>query len=152
MPLWNNGINNLSVYPVAGLAPSIDLHNIWLVPVEPNTETPLFHPSKWSNDFRKMVEHFINKIVPKYDVYEDFRKNPSTGNGKKLAIEELEPTNFQTSWISGYAGAYNKLGFRCITPIQNILRKLNNTPDPQWMALFKRKKLVQRLRTDTCCQ
>jgi len=140
--LWDKDLDNVSIYPVAGLGPSVDFHNVWIIPIEPSClpkEIPLFHPQTWSPVFQNMLGNFKRNIVPNYYPYKDFRKNPKTDNGRKIAIEELEPTRFQTSWISGYAGAYNKLNVN-ILPIANILRRLNNNLDPQWSALFKRNK------------
>jgi len=98
VPLWDEGIDNVAIYPIAGLGPSIDFHNAWIIPIEPSilpNEVPLFHKSQWAQIFTDLVYKFIDHIVPKYRTYNDFRANPKTNNGKKLAIEELEPTKFQ---------------------------------------------------------
>jgi len=142
IPLWNKGLDNISVYPVAGLGPSIDFHNVWITPIEPTylpEEIPFFHPKTWSPAFKNMLNNFKQKVVPNYDSYKDFRNNPKTDHGRKIAIEELEPAQFQTSWISGYAGTYDQLNMS-IPSISNVLRRLNNNPDRQWLALFKRNK------------
>ena len=128
MPLWSQGFNNIAVYPLAGLGPSIDGDNLFIIPIDPQSlpnEVPLFHSSTWSLQFQNLVNDFINNIVPNYNAYDDFRRNTQTNGGKKLAIEELEPTPFQSSWISGYAGRYNQFNIN-ITPINQILRKLTN--------------------------
>lgn len=143
VPLWDKGIRNISVYPLAGLGPSIDFHNVWIVPIETlrlPQEIPLFHQSAWSPEFRNMVTNFVNNIVPAYGVYSDFRSNPKTFDGHKIAIEELEPTPFQSSWISGYAGKYNELDVTNVPSIDKILRKSDNNLDPQWCnrLLFNR--------------
>jgi uncharacterized Fe-S cluster-containing radical SAM superfamily protein len=55
IPLLERGIDNVAVYPLAGLGLSIDFHNVWLVPIEPKglpDEIPLFHSSFWSSSFR----------------------------------------------------------------------------------------------------
>jgi len=136
IPLWHQGFSNIAIYPLAGLGPSIDKHNLFIIPIDQNklpNETPLFHDSEWDLQFRQLRDNFINNVVPNYGAYEDFRRNPLTNNGEKLAIEELEPTPFQASWISGYADGYNELNVNII-PISRILRKLaNDTPtNPQW--------------------
>jgi len=136
MPLWHQGFNNITVYPLAGLGPSIDGDNMFIIPIDPNqlpNEFPLFHHFTWNQQFQQLISDFINKIVPNYNAYGDFRRNPRTDGGKKLAIEELEPTPFQTAWISRYAGGYNKLNVNVI-PINRILRKLTNgiPANPQW--------------------
>lgn len=140
MPLWRQGFSNIAVYPLAGLGPSIDEHNLFIIPIDPNklpNEIPLFHDSGWDPQFRQLKDSFITNIVLNYGAYEDFRRNPITNNGKKLAIEELEPTPFQASWISGYAGGYNELNVNII-PINRILRKLtSSTPtNPQWKRWY----------------
>jgi len=146
MPLWNQGFNNIAVYPLAGLGPSIDEDNLFIIPIDPQSlskdkvlkkEIPLFHNSTWSPEFQNLVNDFINNIVPNYNAYEDFRRNPQTNGGKKLAIEELEPTSFQSSWISGYAGRYNQFNIN-ITPINQILRKLTNDipTNPTWRKWY----------------
>jgi hypothetical protein len=139
-PLWLQGFNNIAVYPLAGLGPSIDGHNLFIVPIDPTQlpdEYPLFHHSTWDQLFRRLVEDFINNIVPNYTAYNDFRNNPLTDGGKKLAVEELEPTQFQSSWISGYTGRYNECSVD-IAPISRILRKLtDNIPtNPQWIKWY----------------
>jgi len=140
MPLWHQGFNNITVYPLAGLGPSIDQHNLFIIPIDPQllpNEIPIFHSSTWSQQFRDLVNDFINNIVPNYNAYVDFRKNSQTNGGKKLAIEELEPTPFQSSWISGYAGGYNKFIVNVI-PINRILRKLTNgiPTNPKWKSWY----------------
>ena len=72
--------------------------------------------------------------------YNDFRNNINTNGGKKVAIEEFEPTLFQTSWISGYAGGYRKYGVHDIPPVDILLRKTSSNPDRQWLALFRRNR------------
>ena len=139
-PLWNQGFDNIAVYPVAGLGPSIDEDNLFIIPIDPAylpNEFPLFHPGTWSQQFQQLVNDFIGNIVPYYTTYSDFRRNPRTSGGKKLAIEELEPTPFQTSWISGYAGGYNKFNIKVI-PVSKILRKLTNgvPTNPRWIKWY----------------
>ena len=128
MPLWHHGFHNIAVYPLAGLGPSIDEDNLFIIPIDPQSsnEIPLFHYSTWDPRFKRIVDHFINNIVPNYNPYQDFRRNPKTNGGRKIAIEELEPTPFQTSWISGYANKYSLFNIKVI-PIGEILRKLTNT-------------------------
>lgn len=140
IPLWNDDLDNIVIYPIAGLGPSIDFDNVWITPIDPSflpQEIPLFHPKTWLPSFRNMFNSFVQEIIPSYSTYNEFRNNPRTNNGVKTAIEELEPTKFQTSWISGYAGGYRHASV-IVTPIHKILRKLNNKIDPQWFALFKR--------------
>jgi len=147
VPLWETGYENIAVYPIAGLGPSIDFHNVWLVPIDPNalpSEKPLFHPSTWLPQYRTLLTNF-RAIVSQYAAYRDFRHNPRTGSGQKVAIEELEPTWFQTSWISGYAGGYNKAGIRNVPPIRDLLRRLSRTLDRQWGALFHRHRHWQQV-------
>jgi len=151
MPLWNQGFDNIAVYPVAGLGPSIDGDNLFIIPIDPQSlpnEAPLFHSSTWSSQFQNLVNHFINNIVPNYKAYDDFRRNNKTNGGRKLAIEELEPTLFQSSWISGYAGGYNQYNIN-ITPINRVLRKLTEgiPTDPRWRSWYSSwtsKKLFGR--------
>jgi len=140
MSLWNQGFDNIVVYPLAGLGPSIDGDNLFIIPINPQSlpnEVPLFHSSTWSSQFQNLVNDFINNIVPNYNVYDDFRRNTQTNGGKKLAIEELEPTPFQSSWISGYAGRYNQFDINII-PINQILRKLTDgiPTNPQWRRWY----------------
>lgn len=140
LPLLEKGLDNLPIYPVAGLGPSIDFHNTWLVPIETNPlpkEIPLFHPSTWSTAFREALETFQRDIIPSYDVYQDFRNNSSTNGGRKTAIEEFEPTGFQSSWISGYAKNYEQLG---VTPpiLEGLLRKTTESRNRQWYGFFGR--------------
>ena len=140
---WSYGFDEVSIYPIAGLGPSIDFHNVWLTPVDPYflpEEVPLFHPETWSKDFRNMLENFLHNIVPNNNAYNDFRNNINTNGGKKVAIEEFEPTLFQTSWISGYAGGYRKYGVHDIPPVDILLRKTSSNPDRQWLALFRRNR------------
>jgi len=140
IPLWNQGYDNVAVYPLAGLGPSIDENNLFIIPLDPQSlpnEIPLFHRVTWSRDFEKLVNDFINNVVPIYSAYSDFRKNSQTNGGRKLAIEELEPTKFQTSWISGYAGKYSEFNVNII-PISRILRKLTNgiPENPLWAKWY----------------
>ncbi|MGQ4894604.1 MAG: 4Fe-4S cluster-binding domain-containing protein [Candidatus Njordarchaeia archaeon] len=140
LPLLKIGFDNVAIYPVAGLGPSIDFHNTYIIPIEPlklPEEIPLFHPITWSQQFRQVVNDFLNNVVPNYSSYSEFRRNPRTNNGKKIAIEELEPTQFQTSWISGYASRYSQFKVS-VPPLSNLLRKLSDDPNPQWFALFRR--------------
>ena len=135
-PLWRQGFENIAVYPLAGLGPSIDQHNLFIIPIDPkqpSNELPLFHHSTWSQQFRQLIDDFINNIVFSYSAYNDFKRNPKTNRGKKLAIEELEPASFQASWISGYAGKYNKFNITPI-PLNRILRRLTNNIhiNPRW--------------------
>jgi len=137
IPLWETGFNNIAIYPLAGLGPSIDEDNLFIIPVDSKfPEFPLFHPSTWSDEFRMLVDDFIQKIVPNYKSYNNFR-GVHTNGGKKLAIEELEPTLFQTSWISGYARGYSEHEVN-VKPIHEILRKLtDNVPEnPQWKKWY----------------
>jgi hypothetical protein len=66
--------------------------------------------------------------VPRYDTYADFRSNPRSGNGRKLGLEELEPTKFQSSWISGYA---KETG---LPAIGSLFRKADAGLDKQWSS------------------
>ena len=138
-PLWNQGLDDIAVYPLAGLGPSIDQHNLFIIPIDPNNlpnEIPLFHHTTWTLQFQQLVNDFARNIVPNYSTYSDFKRNPLTDGGKKLAIEELEPTPFQTSWIAGYANGYNNLGTNAM-PIENVLRRLTNVPqNPQWRKWY----------------
>jgi len=139
IPLWEDGVDNVAVYPLAGLGPSIDFHNVWLIPVEPKAlpdEIPLFHRSYWSSCFKNLVNEFVDRIVPRYAVYDCFRANPRTNNGTKLAIEELEPTKFQSSWISRYANPSTH------PPLNTLLRRISNDFDNQWgsSVLFGRNR------------
>jgi len=139
-PLWRGGLDNVAVYPIGGLGPSIDFHNVWLVPIESASlpdEVPLFHRSSWSPDFENTITNFFGDIVPNHRAYRYYRENPMTRNGMRMAVEELEPTLFQTSWISGYAGGYVQ-GHMSVTPISRLLRRTKDTCDPQWHALFRR--------------
>lgn len=140
MPLWHQGFDNIAIYPIAGLGPSIDEDNLFIIPIDPAqlpNEIPLFHKTTWNQQFQQLVDNFINNVVPNYSAYDDFRKNPRTNNGKKLAIEELEPEQFQTSWISGYAGGYNEFNIN-VMPISNILKKLTDSvpTDTQWRKWY----------------
>ena len=140
MPLWDRGYDNIVIYPVAGLGPSVDGDNLFIIPIDPQSlpdEIPLFHPNTWSLQFRDLVNEFTKDIVPNYSVYESFRKNPRTNEGRKIAIEELEPAAFQASWISGYAGGYDKFNVNVI-PVNNILRKLTGDvpTNPQWRRWY----------------
>ncbi|MEM3554977.1 MAG: 4Fe-4S cluster-binding domain-containing protein [Candidatus Micrarchaeaceae archaeon] len=138
IPLWEENIHNISIYPAAGLGPS--LNKPWLIPIDPDpkypSDTPLFHPSTWSGKFQDFMNYFLNKIVQRYPTYQDFIKNPLSNNGKKIAIEELEPDRFQISWISGYAGNYQKNNMHP-PEVSQILRKLSNDINKQWYALIK---------------
>jgi len=140
MPPWNQGFNNIVVYPLAGLSSSIDGDNLFIILIDfqslPN-EVPLFHSSTWSPQFQNLVNDFINNIVSNYNAYDDFGRDTQTNGGKKLAIEELEPTPFQSSWISGYASRYNQFNIN-ITLINQILRKLTNgiSTNPQWRRWY----------------
>lgn len=139
IPLWMGGIDNIAMYPIAGLGPSIDFHNTWLIPIEnkalPN-EVPLFHSSFWSSSFKNLVNEFINDIVPNYTAYNDFKANTKTNNGTKNAIEELEPTKFQSAWISRYAER------SAPPPIDTLLRRTSDKLDTQWTSkiLFGRNQ------------
>ena len=138
IPLWDEGIDNTALFPIAGLGPSIDFHNTWIIPIETSIlpdEVPLFHKSCWAQSFSQLVNEFINHIVPQYKTYHAFRTNPKTNNGKKLAIEELEPTKFQASWISRYTDK------KAQPPIYTLLRKTDINADKQWASgfLFGRK-------------
>lgn len=152
MPLWHQGFDNIAVYPLAGLGPSIDGDNMFIIPIDPTylpNEFPLFHHSTWNQQFQRLVNDFTNNIISNYNAYGDFRRNSRTGGGRKLAIEELEPTPFQTSWISGYAGGYDKFNVNII-PINKILRKLTNDipTNPQWKKWYNSwtsRKLFGRL-------
>ena len=140
IPLWHQGFNNIVVYPLAGLGPSIDRHNLFIIPIDPRSlpnEIPMFHRAAWSQEFQNLVNDFINNIVPNYSVYIDFRKNSQTNGGRKLAIEELEPTPFQSSWISEYAYRYDEFNVNIIS-IDRILRKLTNgiPTNPQWRSWY----------------
>jgi len=139
-PLWDLGLANIAVYPIAGLGPSVDLDNVWLVPIDPSSlrrEKPLFHRSTWAPSFGHVPEDFFENVVPNYPAYNSFRSNRRTGNGTRMALEELEPALFQTSWISGYGGRYGEFNME-VTPVGDILRRMSDSPDPQWYALFKR--------------
>lgn len=153
-PLWSQGFDNIAVYPLAGLGPSIDQHNIFIIPIDPNmlpNEIPLFHHTTWASQFQQLVNDFTRNIVPSYNTYNDFKRNPLTDRGKKLAIEELEATGFQTSWIAGYASGYRKVEANVI-PINKVLRKLaDNLPlNPQWKRWYNSwlsKKLFDRSKS-----
>lgn len=138
IPLWEQGFENIAIYPIAGFGPSIDHHNLFIIPIDPSAlpkEIPLFHSSTWCKQFKHLVDYFINNIVPNYNTYNDFKRNPQTNNGRKIAIEELEPTKFQASWISRYAkGEYMDANL----PINRLLRKLtDNVPqNPKWRKWY----------------
>ena len=142
-PLWDNGFDNIALYLVAGLGPSIDMHNITIVPIDPYSlpdEYPLFHPETWSHKFRSLYNEFIKTIVPLYKTYRDFRNNIKTNHGRKIPLEEFEPTRFQIAWISGYAGKYQDYGLkigRDIPVISKVLRRSSNQLDKQWLGLLK---------------
>ena len=141
IPIWTQGLDNLALYPIAGLGPSIDFDNTWLVPIDPSflpQEIPLFHPSSWRQEYADFLNEVINNVFQVYDAYKDFRRNPRTNGGCKVALEELEATLFQTAWISGYAGGYEQEGVAHVPPIQNLLRKTGERPNNQWLALFRR--------------
>jgi len=141
LPLWDQGLNNLAIYPVAGLGPSIDLDNTWLIPIDPlflPREMPLFHPSTWDREYKVFLDRFREEIVQNYEAYRDFRGNPRTHDGRKIAIEEFEANIFQVSWISGYAGGYKQMGIENVPPVGSLLRKISDDTDRQWLALFKR--------------
>jgi len=140
MPLWHEGFDNVTVYPIAGLGPSIDGDNLFIIPIDPHSlpnEVPLFHPNTWDQQFKDLVYDFVNNIVPNYEAYRDFRRNKLTKGGKKIAIEELEPTGFQSSWISGYANKYKKYNVS-VCPVDRILRKLTNDipKNSQWKRWY----------------
>jgi hypothetical protein len=140
-PLWDRDLDAIAVYPVADLGPSVDFDNIWITPVDPSflpDEMVMFHHDSWSTSLKEALSNFRN-AVSKYEVYKDFRNNPKTGGGRKIAIEELEPTKFQTSWISGHAGRYDQFG-ASVTPVFEILRRLSDTLDNQWKALTRDQK------------
>jgi len=152
VPLWESKFTNLAVYPVAGLGPSIDRDNSWIVPIEPSCvadEIPLFHPSLWSGDFESLVDEFLERLVPQYVSYRGFKSNGLTRSGSRLALEELEPKKFQRSWISGYSGRYEELGVTDVPPIEHLLVKTSDEEDRQWMGLFKRppywQEVVERI-------
>ncbi len=138
-PLWNQGLHNVAIYPIAGLGPTIDTHNKWLIPIDPSKlpqETPLFHQSTWSSNFQDMINYFINTVASNNQAYTDFRNNPFTDQGTKIALQELEPERFQSSWISGYAGGYKGLNLK-ISPIDTILRKMSSS-NLGWLEFFGR--------------
>ncbi|MBS7636278.1 hypothetical protein KEJ37_02855, partial [Candidatus Bathyarchaeota archaeon] len=82
------------------------------------------------------MNEFINNIVPNYTAYNDFKANPKTNNGRKIAIEEIEPTKFQSAWISRYANQNSQ------PPINTLLRRTSDNPDNQWTSpvLFGRSR------------
>jgi organic radical activating enzyme len=136
-PAWESGADNVAVYPVAGLGPSIDFHNTLIVPIDPlrlPDEYPLFHKLTWSNPFRTLVDEFTSSVV-QARAYADYRANPKTGGGKKIPLEELEPTRFQTSWMS----RYSKPGYKG-QPLLALLRKTSQELDRQWGALTRGPK------------
>ena len=140
VPLWNESLDNIAIYPIAGLGPSIDFDNLWIIPIDPSSlpqEIPLFHQSTWLPRFKTTIMNFIEQIVPNYNAYMDFRRNPKSNNGTKIAIEGLEPTPFQTSWISGYAGSYNENDVKILS-INKLLRKLtlDRPNDPKWARWY----------------
>ena len=145
-PLWDNGFEYIALYPVAGLGPSIDLHNITIVPINPYSlpdEYPLFHPETWSHKFKLLYNEFLETIVPSYEAYRNFRNNVKTNQGKKIPLEEFEPTRFQVAWISGYAGKYQDYGLcigKDLPQISRVLRRLSSQLDKQWLGLCKIRK------------
>ncbi len=131
--LFDSGIDNIAFYPVAGLGPSIDLNNAWLVPVEPSLipeEVPLFHRSTWDDQFRQIRDRF-QSLASQHPSYADFRKNPLTSGGRLLPLEELEPRRFQTAWISRYSNG------KCEPPLGKLLRRADAKMDRQWEALTR---------------
>jgi len=145
-PLWNEGFENIALYPIAGLGPSIDLHNISIIPIDPYSlpeEYPLFHPKTWSCKFKLLYREFTENIVTQFETYKDFRNNVRTKCGKKIPLEEFEPTRFQIAWISGYAGKYQDYGLEVndiLPDITSLLRRLNRQLDKQWISLCKVRK------------
>jgi|GEM_PF-3188402 organic radical activating enzyme len=140
VPLWSQGFNNIAVYPIAGLGPSIDGNNLFIIPIDPSKlpdEIPLFHPSTWTHELQQLISDFVSNIVPNYNTFRDFIENPRTNGGRKLAIEELEPTSFQASWISGYASRYKEFNIDIVF-VNKILRKLTTDipSTPQWRSWY----------------
>ena len=147
-PLWDEGFENVALYIVAGLGPSIDFHNTSIIPIDPYSlpkEYPLFHPKTWSKEFRTLYDLFIGSIVPQYGAYKDFRNNSNTNNGMRIPLEEFEPNKFQKAWLSGYAGKYQEYGLKIgvdVPVVSSILRRLDDQLDPQWIGLCKQKKNI----------
>jgi hypothetical protein len=83
-----------------------------------------------------LIDEFTKDIAPEYAAYDDFRVNPRTSNGTKLAIEELEPTKFQSAWISRYTN------LNAQPPINTLLRRTISERDSQWSSrvLFGRSR------------
>lgn len=132
---WDNGYSNIAIYPVAGLGPSIDYDQKYLIPIESSKlpeEVPLFHQSTWHKMFKSIYEEFVNNIVKNY-AYKEFRENPKTLYGKKLPLEELEPCFFQTSWISDYSKNSS-----LDPPLSRLLLRTSKELDQKWKGLFSK--------------
>lgn len=145
-PLWNNGFENIALYPVAGLGPSIDLHDTTIIPIDPYSlpnEYPLFHPKTWAYEFKSFYNEFVNNMLSLYKTYRDFYIN----HGRKMPLEELEPAIFQRAWISGYAGEYQKHELRIgrdLPKLSDVLRRSSRNLG-RWVRLCKQKgKLKER--------
>jgi len=94
-------------------------------------ERPIFHKSTWSSPFQTLVEEFTSSVV-QGRACADYRTNPITGGGKKIPLEELMPTRFQTSWISRHSKpAYNGQS------LSSLVRKTSQEIDRQWGALTR---------------
>lgn len=142
--LWNEDLINIAIYPVAGLGPSID-EEPWLIPIETSylpEELPLFHPRTWSPDFKENVLDTFLNIVNEYEnVYDDYKKNKKTDNGSKIPLEELEPSPFQSGWLSYYKKNPEKS--RQVLP--QVLRKMSDKPPKGWKLFIKNYNDVLKL-------
>jgi uncharacterized Fe-S cluster-containing radical SAM superfamily protein len=94
--MWKKRRYNIAVYPVAGFGP--DLTKFTFIPLDPqNASLPLFHPTTWSEDYKRNVVDVFEKIITMYPkVYGLY----ITKHGNKMSLYGLEPRNWQKAWTS----------------------------------------------------
>jgi len=96
---WRRGLNNIAIYPVAGLGPM--LTKPCFVPMssmvsDKDEEYPLFHPATWDHQFSHLVG-FFNSMTRKWDnVYGDYLSQ----HRDRIPMEGMSASKFQFGWIS----------------------------------------------------
>ncbi|ADI73376.1 Radical SAM domain protein [Methanohalobium evestigatum Z-7303] len=93
---WDNDINRLAIYPIAGFGPEIN--NPGIIPIQKieNSEYPIFHPDTWDENFSRVIDDFRNTLSTNESVYQDYLNS----HGNKIPMESMEPRRFQSGWIA----------------------------------------------------
>ena len=97
---WEKGLEEVAIYPVAGFGVSFE--DFVLIPIDSemlgkSAETPLFHRDTWSNEFRQVVDMFMDAMRGYKGVYKKYIET----HGRRISMYglELRGRKWQGAWI-----------------------------------------------------